>query len=151
MVIHPEVIVTPDQPTVKFREPKEQVDLEKEIGKVLYAQGWACGTIFNVQFVDHSKKKLLAYAPYIVTEEVENVHINESNPYQPITKVICTRKAQRIGMWWESPETDDEAKLKGTVVWNPGKKLHQVKFGERVVFESDQKDEALKFAEEAAA
>jgi len=106
MVIHPEVIVTPDCPTVKFRQPREQVDLGKELQKILHHQGWGCGTIFNVQFINHDRTKLLACARFVVTEEIEATNISEVSQYQTMTKTVITRQAEQIEDWWK-PRTGE--------------------------------------------
>ena len=93
MIIYPEILVTPDHPTIKFKQPREQVNLDVELPKILHAQGWGCGTYFHVQFLDHDKAKLLASALYVVTEEVETLVTSDANPYQPVTKTVfshCT-------------------------------------------------------------
>lgn len=104
MVIYPEIIVTPDTPTIKFHQPREQVDLNKELPRILHAQGWGCGTYFNVQFISHDKTKLLACAKFVVAEEVETLHTSD-NQYQPMTKTVFSRRAERITDWW--PPTRD--------------------------------------------
>lgn len=103
MVIYPEVIVTPDTPTIKFHQPRDQVDLSKELPRILHAQGWGCGTYFNVQFLNHEKTKLLACGRFVVTEEVESIQTNDANPYQPMTKTVFSRQAEQIGEWWVPP------------------------------------------------
>lgn len=100
MIINPEVIVTPDEPTVKIREARENVDLDREIPKILHAQGWDVGTFFNVQFISHDRTKLLSFARFIVTESTEQLHTSDANPYQPSTKAVFTRKAAQISDWW---------------------------------------------------
>lgn len=99
MIIHPEITVTPDFPTIRFREPKESVDLDKEIPKILHGQGWGCGTYFNVQFLSHDRSELLAFAQYVVTEEKESLHTSD-NQFQPMTKTVYGRKATIVGQWW---------------------------------------------------
>ena len=116
MVIHPEVIPTPDTPTVRFREPRELVDLEKELPRILHTQGWNCGTYFNVQFLNHEKTKLLVCGRFVVTEEVESVQTSDSNPYQPMTKTVFSRRAEQIGEWWTPPEQRD---VKTTEIVHP--------------------------------
>ena len=100
MVIFPEIIVTPDSPTVKFYQPREQVDLSKEIPRILATQGWGCGMYFNVQFLNHEKTKLLACARFVVSEESESVRTISTDHYQPVTKTVFSRKADQIGDWW---------------------------------------------------
>src|SRR3990172_3721770 len=110
MIIAAEVIVTCDFETIRFREPREQVDLDKELPKILHSQGWGCGTYFHVQFVSHDKTTLLASAQYVVSQVSESIHTSEANPYQPITKTIFSRKAELIGEWWfsSSAKIDDK-------------------------------------------
>jgi len=166
MIIAAEVIVTPDLPTIRFREPREQVDLDKELPKILHSQGWGCGTYFHVQFVSHDKTTLLASAQYVVSQVSESIHTSEANPYQPITKTIFSRKAELIGKWWYSdipglshpqentikmrvpnPENIvDPPQIKTTVTWNPGLKKHQVKIGDKVIYETPDKDLANQVA-----
>ena len=100
VIIHPEVLVTPDRPIVMFREPREQVDLDKELPRLLHAQGWGVGTYFHVQFVSHDRATLLASGEFVVTEVREGLHTSEANPYQPVTKSVFTRRAEQLGDWW---------------------------------------------------
>lgn len=119
MVIYPEVLVTPDTPTVKFCQPFDKVDLSKELPRILNVQGWGCGTYFNVQFLNHEKTKLLASGRFVVTEEAEAVQTNDANPYQPLTKTVCTRSAQQLGEWWLAKvpvETEKLTALEGETV-----------------------------------
>ena len=102
MIIHPEIIVTPDTPTVRFREAKDQFDLDKELPKVLVRQGWGCGTYFHVQFISFDKTKLLSTALFVVTEEDEQLIVNDDNPYKEMTKTVFNRKAARVSKWWYS-------------------------------------------------
>lgn len=150
MIIAPEIVVTPDLPTIHFREPRDQVNLDIELPRILHAQGWGCGTYFHVQFLSHDKSILLASAQFVVSQVSESIHTSEANPYQPVTKTVFGRKVDRIGEWWvcemKKPESQKETDTK-TVVWNPGKKMHQVKMGKEVVFESPDKDLANQVAD----
>lgn len=163
MVIYPEVLVTPDCPTVKFHQPCEQVDLEKELPRILHAQGWGCGTYFNVQFLSHDKTTLLACAKFVVNEEKEMLHTSD-NQYNPNTKTVFTRSAVQLENWW--PDRNIPVNVPSVLIseltesvtgvcnpinnppketrvyWNPGKKVHQVKVGDTVMFESPDKDVA---------
>lgn len=100
MVIQPEIFITPDRPTIRLREPREQVDLDKELPRILSAQGWDVGTYFHIQFVSHDRTTLLASGQFVVTEVREALHTSEANPYQPITKSVFTRAAEQVGDWW---------------------------------------------------
>lgn len=149
MIIHPEIIITPDFPTVRIRAPKEQYNLDVELPKILHSQGWGCGTYFNVQFISHDRTKLLSSALFVVSEEEESLHVNEANPYQPVTKTRINRKAEMIGEWWNCKDLKNQEMVptgESTVKWNPGKKVHQVLLGGEVVFESPDKKLALQNA-----
>lgn len=110
MVIYPEVIVTPDTPTVRFNQPRKKIDLEVELPRILLREGWGCGTYFNVQFLNHEKTKVMACARFVVSEELENTQTNDANPYQPMTKTVFLRHAAQIEDWWvkTEPKVDDK-------------------------------------------
>ena len=155
MLIHPEIVVTPDCPTVQFREPKEKINLDVELPKILNAQGWGLGTYFHVQFINHDKTALIQSGKFVVTEEAESLHTANRDGYQPMTKTISARKAKQIGDWFysEVPCTALPNELEGKVLpnikWNPGKKVHEVKAGDEVLFASADKTEAEKFRDAA--
>lgn len=100
MLIYPDIQATPDSPTIKFYQPQDQIDLNKELPRILHTQGWGCGTYFNVQFLNHEKTKLLACGRFVVSEEIETLHTNDANPYQPMTRTVFSRRAEQIGEWW---------------------------------------------------
>lgn len=152
MIIHPDIFTTPDLPTIRFKEPRDQVDLDIELPKILHSQGWGCGTYFHIQFLSHDKTELLASAKYVVTQENENMHTSDENPYQPVTKMVFNRKAERIGEWdlfglaaleGESVKTVDDGMPK--ISWNPGKQLHQAKIGDEVVYENNDENLVLEY------
>lgn len=143
MIIHPEILIAPDRPIIKIRQSREQVNLDVELPKILTAQGWGIGTYFDIQFVSHERNRLLSAAQFVVTEEMESLQTTELNAYQPVTKTVVTRKWAQLSKWW-TPEQQAEEKVEITqsqtlpsMIWNPGKKLHQVKLGTMVVFEGD--------------
>jgi len=83
-----------------------------------------------------------------VSHEAEHVHTSDANPYQPMTKVISSRKAEIIGDWWEA-QTEEPALVSGAkVVWNPGKKVHEVHLGDAVIYANKDKAQAMKVAQE---
>lgn len=102
MVIYPDIQATPDSPTIKFNQPREQINLAKELPRILHAQGWGCGTLFNIMFLNHEKTKLLSLGRFVVSEEIETIQTNDANPYQPMTKTVFSRVAMQIGDWWVS-------------------------------------------------
>lgn len=122
MVIYPEVIVTPDTPTIKFHQPREKMDVDKEIERVLHNQGWSCGTFFNVQFVNHEKTKLLACARFVVSEESEQLQRSDANPYQPMSKTVFNRRAAQIGEWWVDKAPVETKKPETKIAEEPAKR-----------------------------
>lgn len=100
MIIHPTIIVTPDSPTVQFRDPRELVDLDVEIPKILRTQGWDIGTYFDVQFISHDRSAVLMAGRFIVTQARESLVTSTANPDAPMTKAISVRMAEQIGDWW---------------------------------------------------
>ncbi len=153
MITQPEILVTPDFPTIKFREPRDLVNLDIELPKILHNQGWGCGTYFHVQFMNHERNELLTSSLFVVTKETEALQTTD-NPYQPMTKTIYTREVKQIGDWWVNslPETEKKgpAQMIATrpkVTWNPGKKMHQVKLDDKVVYETPDKELAHQIAD----
>ena len=119
MLIYPDIQATPDCPTIKFSQPREQIDLNKELPRILHAQGWGCGTLFNIMFLNHEKTKLLSCGRFVVTEEVESLQTNDANPYQPMTRTVFSRRAEQIGEWWpetQSADVVEVANLSGEIV-----------------------------------
>ena len=110
MVIYPDIQSTPDCPTIKFNQPQEQINLDIELPKILHSQGWGCGTMLNIIFLNHEKTKLLACGRFVVAEEIETLHTNDANPYQPMTRTVFSRRAEQIGGWWpaSTPRIDDQ-------------------------------------------
>jgi hypothetical protein len=100
MIVKPEVIVTPDSPTVMIREPRENVDLDTVLARILNTQGWGIGTYFNVQFISHDRTKLLACAKFVVTEETESLQTSDLNNYQTMTKAVARRKFAQLDPEW---------------------------------------------------
>jgi hypothetical protein len=152
MIIHPEVITTPDHPTIKFREKPDQVDLDREIWRVVNSQRWSAGTYFHVQFCNHEKTKVLSSAMFIVSEASEKLITNDDNPYAPMSKTAFHYTAHRVSKWWKAEThwesaTDPDGKIEKKVVWNPGSKTHQVKMGDTVLYESEHKKQALLYLE----
>jgi len=158
MKIQPEVIVTPDRPTVVIREPISEVNLDIEIPKILNAQGWGLGTYFNIQFIKDDRTKLIASGKFIVAEETKAMHTANAESYSPNTREIITKKALQIGDWFypkglqqlEDKKVDIVSDgLASAVRWNPGKKVHEVVVGGVVVFADADKDKVLKFRDAA--
>jgi hypothetical protein len=108
MLIYPDIQATPDCPTIKFNQPREQIDLHKELPRILHAQGWGCGTLFNIMFLNHEKTKLLACGRFVVSEEIETIQTNDANPYQPMTKTVFSRRAEQIGDWYPAEPNQSE-------------------------------------------
>ena len=110
MKIHPEVIVTPDCPTVVLREPIEVVNLDVTIPNILNQQGWGIGTYFNIQYISHDRTKLIAEGKFVVTESSEVMHTSNPDGFQPMTKPVTARKAQQIGDWFYAVAKEPQKK-----------------------------------------
>jgi hypothetical protein len=136
---------------VQFREPRELVDLDRELQRALNAQGWGVGTYFNVQFLTHDRTTLLACAPFVVTEEAEALHTADEG-YRTVTTTRARRAAQRIGQWQTFGEDAEASESSpGRVQWNLGARAYQVFVGDRMIFETPDKVQAREAAERGQA
>ena len=104
MIIAPHIIITPDLPTVQFREPRELVDLDRELQRALNAQGWGVGTYFNVQFLTHDRTTLLAsleMVDFVVpfSEDTPEALIQEITP-AVLVKGEDWRERGAVGAEW---------------------------------------------------
>lgn len=106
MVIAPEVSVTPDRPVVRFREPRDKLNLAKELQRVVQMQGWGVGTYFNVQFVSHNRENLLAECAFLVTCDAEELKTNDENPYSPKTHTAHIKTIKQISPFLEFDKDD---------------------------------------------
>ncbi len=119
MLIHPEIIVTPDYPIIRIKEPREKFDLAVELPKILHTQGWDVGTYFHFQFVSHDRTQLLSEALFVVTEAKEHTVVNEANPYMPNTRTLGLRKAEMVGEWFLTKFGAEDILAKGDAVAHP--------------------------------
>lgn len=139
MNIAPQIIATPDCPTVIIREPQEVVEkagFDAVMQRILARQGWGLGTHFSVHFIDHDREKLLALGQFVVIEDRERLNTYEPVPDQPVTRVDHIRRYAQLGPWRAFEETEGvtvtpEANL--DVEWNVGRRVHEVKSGNKVV------------------
>lgn len=145
-ITRPEIFITPDFPTVKFREDPETINLAIEVPKILAQQGWGLGTIFCIQFINHERTKLIKLARFIVSSENESLHTFNPDSERPMTKLIQAREARQMEAWfYPNPEVAAGTKVN----WNVGAKEFQVKRGDKVLFSSKDREEAEKFKEAA--
>ena len=151
-IIRPDIFTTPDCPTVKFREDPELINLDIEIPKLLFTQGWGLGTTFSIQFINHERTKVIKVARFIVSAEDASLHTFNPDSEHPMTKTVETRRAKRIEGWVYpngkpvGKPVDTSAKI---VKWNPKKRKHEVKQGKKILFSSTAKEEAIKFRDAA--
>jgi len=153
MIIHPDINNTPDRPVIKFRTPKELMDLNLELGRAMKSQGWALGTRFTVQFINHEKTNLLSTAEFVVSDREESFITNDDNPYAPTSKDIVTYRAFQVSDWWYSelgleirntPEPEPEI-LALKLGYDKTTKMHQVRFGTEVRFENQFKGKCQEY------
>jgi len=145
-IIRPEITITPDCPTVKFREDPQNTNLAIEIPKVLTNQGWALGTIFCVQFVDHDKTKVIKVARFIVNSENSSLQTFNPDGPQPMTKLVEAREACQIEAWFYPAG----APVKMDIDWNFGEKKHRVMLDGKVIARFDKKPQAEEYIKKAA-
>ncbi len=127
MNINPQIYPTPDCPTVVIREPQETVDLDKVLGRVLWAQGWGLGIYFDVQFWNHDGTRLLTAGRFVVTEDRTEVQVSDVNPAQTMTRDVRHQKFAQIGAWHRFEGEQEVVPLGDVEVkWNVGKRLHEV-------------------------
>jgi hypothetical protein len=132
-ITRPEIFITPDCPTVKFREDPKVINLVIEIPKILTQQGWALGTIFTVQFVNHEKTKLIKVARFIVSTENETLHTFNPDGERPMTKLIQARTAKQMEAWFY-PDSQPVAAVGKEVKWNLGLGKHTVVQNGEIIF-----------------
>lgn len=159
MIIHPDINNTPDRPVISFRTPKELMDLTLELARAMESQGWALGTRFTVQFVNHERTQLLSTAEFVVSDREESFITNNDNPYAPTSKDIVTYRAMQVSDWWYSetgveirdiPEPEPEI-LTLKLAYDKTAKLHQVRFGTEIMFENQFKGKCQEYIREQRA
>lgn len=146
-IIRPQIVITPDCPTVKFREDPTTINLAIELPKILAQQGWSLGTMFCIQFVNHEETKLIKFAKFVVSSEEESMHTFNPESAAPMTKLIQSRTAKQTEGWFY-PDGAPVKDLK--YKWNPGKKEHQVRQGDKVLGTFKDRPAALEYIEKAA-
>ena len=99
-ITRPEIFITPDCPTVKFREAPENINLDIELPKILTQQGWGLGTIFCIQFVNHERTKLTKIARFIVHTENSSIQTFNPDSERPMTKLVEARQATQMEAWF---------------------------------------------------
>lgn len=147
MITRPQIVITPDCPTVKFREDPTTVNLAIELPKILTQQGWGLGTMFCIQFINHEETKLIKLARFVVTAEKETMQTFNPDSERPMTKLVQAREACQIEPWCYpagAPAKDLQYK------WNPGKKKHEVRRGDKVLASFDDRPQAEEYIKKAA-
>lgn len=99
MILNPWINPTPNRPTVQIREPFDKVDLNKELPRILKAQGWAVGVYFDIQFIDRVGHQLLRDATFVVTADDEVLTTTEEGMYRTKTESVPQYKFEQISDW----------------------------------------------------
>lgn len=148
MIVRPEVFTTPDSPTVRFREPPENVDLSVEIPKLLTTQGWGIGTIFSVQFIDHKRENLIKIARFVVSGEVSSLQTFNPESQQPMTRQVQTRQVRQMEDWFyvNAPVATGE-KMK--IRYDVNSRKFNIEVGKEVLSSFDTKKEAEEYRKAA--
>ncbi len=150
MIIHPRIDITPNRPTVAFREPREQIDLDIELTRIMKTQDWSCGTYFYVQFVSHSADKLYSSALYLVTKDDESLQTSDADPYKPMSRTVRDYKCEMVGDWWfaDFQETVEDTEIAAKLAYDKIGKVHQAKLGNDILFESPHKGKVQEWIRE---
>lgn len=157
MIIREKIVVTPDCPTIVFREAQEVVDLPAVLPRVLYANGWEPSTFFHVCFMNREETRLLSHGHFVVVAKEEQLRTTEENPFQPITKAVSAYQYQQLGAWYvaeheapdavEMPSEGVERRIQmGRVKYNKGREMYDIFSGEAVVWRTKDRGEAERIA-----
>lgn len=103
----------------------------------------SAGDEIVVQCMNHEKTELLYEAEFRVTKRTDepDSEERENGDIRQFTKTTIV--VERVGDWWASQAARDaepDEPNERVREWNVGKRLHQVKEGETVVFETPDKE-----------
>ena len=107
------------------------------------AANLAAGDTVRVQCFNHEYNTVIHYAEYLVYSRATSIRRVEmsDNETRQVEDVNCS--VIRTSDWKMTPAyKEDEPK----VVWNLGKKKHEVKIGEKLLYEDSDKSVAESFA-----
>lgn len=136
-----EVYVTEFGALIRTRCPKDYIT-DRMIHQRVLAANLSSGDAVKVQCFNHTYSTVLWFADYLVydrSSQIKRVDVNDRDIRQ-IDDVNYS--VIRVSDWQKTPAVDDNTPY---IAWNPGKKKHEVKFKEEVLFEDSDKSKAEEF------
>ena len=146
-ITRPQIVITPDCPTVKFRVDPQTINLAIELPKILAQQGWALGTMFCIQFINHEETKLIKLARFIVSAEVESMQTFNPDSERPMTKLVQAREATQMEAWF-CPYGSSSSRM--TIEWKFADKKHRVMLDGEIIARFDKNPQAEEYIKKAA-
>jgi hypothetical protein len=145
----PQLIPSPEPFLFRTSMAHEQVTKDLILSRAKSAS-LRTGDPVIVQCVTHHGDELIAECEYRVIRRSESIQTRDLDGYQTRQDTHLAIDIAMIRDWWFPNRVASIMSTALKVSWNPGRKMHQVKDGDRVVFESTDKDEAIAFGQRAA-
>lgn len=132
MISRPRIHNTPDRPKIIFNQPRSAVDLDKVLK---FQIKFELGTFFDVLFTDHAGKRVLSYAPFLVTYADETMVLTERPDGSTHSSLTNSREWVQLAPWQDYTEdVSSSEKPCGLYVsgaayrtWNKVSRKHEVK------------------------
>ena len=141
-----EVYVTEFGALIRTRCPKDNV-ADAMIHQRVLAANLSAGDTVKVQCMSHERDTVLWFSEYLVydrSSKIKRVDVNDVDIRQ-VDDVNYS--IMRMSDWKRTPAVKLEAVVLG---WNPGKKKHEVKRGDEVLYEDADKNVAEEFLKSCA-
>ena len=136
-----EVYVTEFGALIRTRCPKDNVT-DAMVHQRVLAANLSAGDAVKVQCMSHVRDTVLWFTEYLVydrSSQIKRVDVNDRDIRQ-VNDVNYS--IMRMSDWKHTPAVKLEAAV---LVWNPGKKKHEVKMGDEVLYEDADKHNAEEF------
>lgn len=139
-----EVYVTEFGALIRTRCPKEYIT-DAMIHQRVLANNLSSGDAVKVQCFNHGYDTVLWYTEYLVysrTSQIKRVDVNDRDVRQ-IEDISFS--VFRVNDWAATPAITPHEEKEAHIAWNPGKKKHEVKLGDEVLYEDADKSKAEEF------
>ena len=143
-VLPNEVYVTEFGALIRTRCPKDNVT-DAMIHQRVLAANLSAGDTVKVQCMSHGRDTVLWFTEYLVydrSSQIKRVDVNDRDIRQ-VNDVNYS--IMRMSDWKQTPAVRHETHETVVIVWNPGKKKHEVKRGDEVLYEDADKHNAERF------
>lgn len=131
---------------IRTRCPKELIT-DAMIQQRAAAVNLDCGDFLRVQCTNHERDTVLHFAEWMVYSRKSRINVAELSDQVTRTSEVYSHALLRTVSWTATPAASDAER---TVTWNPGRKVHEVKEGGRVIGSSADKETAQKMADGTA-